>query len=350
MAAAAANPWTGTGAVYPWTITNTGAGGMTVKQTVAANHGAGNPCGLDFSRGTANVAQSMAATTNAIDATGSAGFVEYWVYAADLVSPNGWTFQTSTDGTTWTTRQSELTGSNHAFQLFHYDLSAAERVSTLRIRFQFAGNAVNTPPPKVRIDDITVVTTTPNAPTIVTMFDDGAHGDGLAGDGIFGGAIPPRTTGTIVNYTVTATDSAAATASSSGSYQVATAFAAWQTANFPGGASHPDSAAMLDPDKDGLVNLIEYALGTDPNASSPNPATITKVNISGSDYIRIRFAKNPAATDVTTTAQSSTTLDAASWGTNGFLIESNTASELIIRETTPAGTTTQRFYRALVTQ
>ncbi|MEK0451938.1 MAG: hypothetical protein RL088_4206 [Verrucomicrobiota bacterium] len=459
MAAAAANPWTGTGAVYPWTITNTGAGGMTVKQTVAANHGAGNPCGLDFSRGTANVAQSMAATTNAIDATGSAAFVEYWVYAADLVSPNGWTFQTSTDGTTWTTRQSELTGSNHAFQLFHYDLSATERVSTLRIRFQFAGNATNTPPPKVRIDDITVVTTTPNPPTVVTMFDDGAHGDGLAGDGIYGGAIPPQTTGTTVNYTVTMTDSAAGTASSSGSFQVAaaapvltvtpastltstgtvgsgvfspssvtytiantgtgtmtwsasksaawvtlsstngtlasganttvtatinatantlaigsysdsiafsnttngtgnttrpaslavtTAFATWQIANFTGGASHPDAAAMLDPDKDGLVNLIEYALGTNPNSSSPNPATISKVNISGSDYIRISFTKNPAATDVTTTAQSS--LDAGSWGTNGFIIESNTATELIIRETTPVGTATQRFYRALVTQ
>ena len=77
---------------------------------------------------------------------------------------------------------------------------------------------------------------------------------------------------------------------------------------------------------------------------------MSKVNISGSDYIRITFVKNPAATDVTTTVQSSTTLGAGSWGNTGFIIESETPTGITIRETTPIGTTQKRFYRASVVQ
>jgi hypothetical protein len=42
----------------------------------------------------------------------------------------------------------------------------------------------------------------------VAMFDDGAHGDGLAGDGIFGGTIPSSasTNGQMIRYAITATD------------------------------------------------------------------------------------------------------------------------------------------------
>jgi hypothetical protein len=148
---------------------------------------------------------------------------------------------------------------------------------------------------------------------------------------------------------LTATDGVATTFADIG-FTYASAFASWQTTNFSGGATNPDAAPLFDADHDGLVNLIEYALGTNPNASTPNPGTMTKVNISGSDYLRITFTKNPAATDVTTTVQSSTLLTPGSWGTDGFIIETNTASEITIRETTPIGTTARRFYRASVTQ
>ena len=169
----------------------------------------------------------------------------------------------------------------------------------------------------------------------------------------FGNAAAPSTSATfsaIGNYTLrlTATDGIATTFDDLAFTY--TALASWQNANFAGGAGNPNAALLLDPDFDGIVNLIEYATGTNPNASTANPAVVSKVNISGSDYIRVSIAKNPAATDVTTSVEASTTLGAGTWSNSGFVIESNTASELIIRESTSIGTTPKRFYRASVVQ
>ncbi len=224
MAATAANPWDGTNTIYPWTITNTGGGAGNLKQTALANHtasGSGNQFGLEMSKGATDPTKTMITTTNVINASGTAGSVEFWLFTQDLLSPNGWTFQLSTDsGTTWTTRASELTGLVHAYQLYHYDLLASERVSTLKMRFQFAGDAAATTPPKVRIDDITVVTTSGVPPATVTMYDDGLHGDGAAGDGVYGVQLPAQVMGTTVSYAIAVTDSNASitTLSAAGSY------------------------------------------------------------------------------------------------------------------------------------
>lgn len=210
MAATAATPWTGTGADHPWTITSL-SGTNAVRQLTAANHGSGNPCGLQFDKGDPTLTNNMAATATDIAAAGNAGFIEFWLGTTGMISPNGWTFQLSTDsGTTWTTRLSELTGSNHAMQLYHYDLTSAERVNTLRIRFQFAGYpaVAPAPAPKCSIDDLSVVTTSGNPPSQVTMLDDGTHGDGLPGDGVFGAFIPVKPGGTVVTFSITAADKA----------------------------------------------------------------------------------------------------------------------------------------------
>jgi hypothetical protein len=214
------NGWDGTGAAVPWTLTRAGAG--DIKQSTAANHGSGNICGLEMGKGTAVATGTMAQTTNAINAAGSAGSVEFWVATSNLTAGLGWTFQTSTDNTTWTTRLSETSGTNHVHQLYHYDLTAGERVSTLRIRFQFIGNGTGGPTgPKAYFDDITISVTTGSPPTVVTMYDDGLHGDGLAGDGVFGGAIPAQTAGTTITHSISATDAnAGSTTSTSVSYTV----------------------------------------------------------------------------------------------------------------------------------
>ena len=217
--------WTGTDSVNPWTITNTGGLG-NIKQTTAANHGTGNVCGLDMNGGSANAANTMVTTTNAINALGSNGYVEFWVSTSNLTAGLGWNFQLSTDGVTWVTRASELTGSNHGYlSVYHYDLIPTERVNTLKIRFQFVGNGLGGPSsPSVMIDDIKVVTTSGNAAVILTMFDDGAHNDGTAGDGLYGVQLPAQPAGTSVNYVIAATDNnATTTTSSESSYTVITA-------------------------------------------------------------------------------------------------------------------------------
>jgi Protein of unknown function (DUF1566)/YHYH protein/Abnormal spindle-like microcephaly-assoc'd, ASPM-SPD-2-Hydin len=223
VASAGMTGWDGTGAINPWIVNNTGGGAGNIKQTTAANHGTGNMSGLDMNGGSSDPAATMVTTTNAINAVGTSGYVEFWVATTNLTPGLGWNFQLSTDGTTWNTRVSELTGSVHGFvSVYHYDLTASERVNTLKMRFQFLGNGTPGPTaPSVQIDDIKVVTTTGSAATTIPMFDDGAHNDGAAGDGVYGAQIPAQLEGTLVSYTITATDNTSATStSSSNSYTV----------------------------------------------------------------------------------------------------------------------------------
>ncbi|MDB6129742.1 MAG: hypothetical protein JWM04_849, partial [Verrucomicrobiales bacterium] len=49
-------------------------------------------------------------------------------------------------------------------------------------------------------------TSTPGFFTRVSMLDDGQHGDGLASDGIYGVVLPPRATGTIIEFYLEAKD------------------------------------------------------------------------------------------------------------------------------------------------
>ena len=49
-------------------------------------------------------------------------------------------------------------------------------------------------------------------------------------------------------------------------------FANWMSTNYPGLVS-PDNQPGADPDHDGLTNLVEYALNTNPTTSSQPPGT-----------------------------------------------------------------------------
>ncbi|MEY4488913.1 MAG: hypothetical protein RIQ79_1421 [Verrucomicrobiota bacterium] len=227
MGTAATANWAGTGTVYPWTITFAGPPASPFAQTTAANHtasGQGNQYGMEITANAPPIANSTMTTTNAINATGTSATVEFYIATSGLTGTQGWDFQTSTDGTTYTTRLSELTGLNQAYTLKSYTLSASERVSTLKLRFRFAGPGMSTTP-KVMLDDIKVVVGGTSSPVTVAMLDNGANGDGTAGDGVYGyTAIPAQTAGTTVSFTITATDSAAAsTVSGNSSYTVATA-------------------------------------------------------------------------------------------------------------------------------
>ena len=207
MGAAAAKPWTGGGCDNLWTVTV--PSGQAVEQRTGSNYGTGNPCGLEFHVGTANLTDTMVTTTNAINAAGTSGYVEFWITAAGLTGTQGWTFQLDS-GSGFVTRLSELTANSHAWQLYHYDLAPAELTAGLKMRFQFCGG---TGDPRVDLDQITLAVTSGSggSPVTVTMYDDGAHNDGASGNGVYGAQIPAFPAGTTVDYYVTATDSAALT-------------------------------------------------------------------------------------------------------------------------------------------
>lgn len=175
--------------------------------------------GAEFQTGTASLTDSMISTTGSLDCTAASGFVEFHVQTRDLAAASGdqWAFQVSSDaGGTWQTRVADTTAVNHGFQLYHYDLAGAELGANTRLRFQFAGHSVVAParPPRVDIDEITVVLATPPQETAATMFDDGLHGDGAAGDGIYAAQIPMMPGGTAVSYRIVATGSHGASTTS----------------------------------------------------------------------------------------------------------------------------------------
>ena len=202
MAATAVKPWTGNGTVNAWTVT----GSSYFEQRTAANYGTGNACGMEFKGGAAlnALTGAMIATTNSINATATSGYVEFYVQTQTLDGTDGWTFQVDS-GSGYVTRLSELTGSSHTWQKFHYDLASSELVAGLKMRFQFTGGGTGDLDDRIDLDQIAVTLTSGGATTTtVAMYDDGANGDGVAGDGIYGAQIPAMPVGTAVSYYLTA--------------------------------------------------------------------------------------------------------------------------------------------------
>jgi formylglycine-generating enzyme required for sulfatase activity len=195
MATTATKPWTGAGGDNIWTVTYSSSNPF--EQASNWNYGSGNPCGMQFKQGTANLSNNMITASVGIPATGGAAFAEFYVWA-DGLSPNaGWTFQLDA-GAGYVTRLSELSGSNHNWALYHYDLQPSERVADLHLRFQFAGGAASN---RINLDQVAVRT---------------VAGGGLSsnltmspvGQSLYSATIPAQLAGSTVSYIITALDQA----------------------------------------------------------------------------------------------------------------------------------------------
>jgi hypothetical protein len=67
----------------------------------------------------------------------------------------------------------------------------------------------------------------------------------------------------------------------------------WQNAWWPGVSNPLVIAAWVDPDGDGMSNVLERALGTDPTAASVQPAIVARDN-----HLQITFTRARAAADI----------------------------------------------------
>ena len=91
-----------------------------------------------------------------------------------------------------------------------------------------------------------------------------------------------------------------------------------------------DTDPQLDPDKDGLINLIEYAIGTDP--LSPTVVQLPQVGfqqVLSNQYVVYRYQKNPEAGGVSISAEYTDELASPTWipitdFLNGIRIEDTT--------------------------
>jgi hypothetical protein len=151
MATNAVKPWTGSGCNNSWIVSFTD-NNNPFEQATNANYGGGNPCGLTFKNGTTNLSDSMITTALGIDAQGNSGTLAFYLEADSLTGYAGWAMQLN-PGTGFTTRLSELTASNHPYQLYTYNLQPGDLVSNLTLRFQFCGGSTTN---RIQLDDISL--------------------------------------------------------------------------------------------------------------------------------------------------------------------------------------------------
>jgi hypothetical protein len=91
------------------------------------------------------------------------------------------------------------------------------------------------------------------------------------------------------------------------------------------------SADTDDADADGLPNLVEYALGTDPSEQTASP----RVSVEGSNLLTLSFRVSKESGGLAITAESSTTLADNSWSTASLqqLEDENFAAESWVAST-----------------
>ncbi len=118
----------------------------------------------------------------------------------------------------------------------------------------------------------------------------------------------------------------------------------WEIENF----GNADPGANLpgdDADNDGITNLMEYALGTNPLAFTAGPATDLET-IADAAHLRMTVNKNPQATNLIYTVETCGAL--GDWSAVNTVIETDTATQLIVRDTFSTGTAARRFIRLRV--
>jgi hypothetical protein len=131
----------------------------------------------------------------------------------------------------------------------------------------------------------------------------------------------------------------------SATINIVSPFRAWQLTNFPTNADNTAIAGeAADPDADGLSNLLEYALGLNPNAF-----TLTSVVVdTTTGALRLTAPKNPNATDITYLVEVSG--DLVTWTASGTTVVTSTTSLLQVLDNTPLSGATRRFIRLKITK
>ena len=129
----------------------------------------------------------------------------------------------------------------------------------------------------------------------------------------------------------------------------ATALEAWRIAHFGSPDNSGPGADLNDPEKDGIVNLLEFATAGDPLAPTVTIGQLVK-NGSTLEYTYTRA--RAALAEVKYVREFSSTLTGV-WSQTGATVEtiiSEDATLQVVRVNTPAGSSGKRFVRLRVTR
>ncbi len=145
--------------------------------------------------------------------------------------------------------------------------------------------------------------------------------------------------GAVTSGVVTITDTPA----------VAPPIATWHLSKFGIDANNESIRGdNADPDFDGTVNLLEYALGLEPLI--PSPDSLPVADASGT-YLTLSVQKNLAATDVIFSVQVNDDLtNATGWSSSGTTILQDTPTFLEVRDNVPVSGSQQRFIHLQVSR
>ena len=132
---------------------------------------------------------------------------------------------------------------------------------------------------------------------------------------------------------------------------VASAATIWKQNHF---SSHANDELIAgdhaDPDKDGVENLLERALGLDPNRASVHGLpSISWTEIDGQKYLTLTVTKSSAASDLNFKVGVSSDLSTWLSGDTHTKILENTSTLLRVRDKTPLSNSTKRLMRLEVT-
>jgi hypothetical protein len=127
-----------------------------------------------------------------------------------------------------------------------------------------------------------------------------------------------------------------------------TAAQLWRQTFFGATAATGTAAPAADPDADGMTNLLEYALGTDPTSATananPTPLLSTTASTLSLSYLRARA-------ELTYTVETTTDLATVPWTSTGVTQATTPAGQMATASVpyTPAASA-KRFLRLRVTQ
>lgn len=134
--------------------------------------------------------------------------------------------------------------------------------------------------------------------------------------------------------------------------EVLGAFDQWRLEKF--GSDYSNAAISgdhADPDGDGLDNLSEYALGLEPRKADRGGIAFDTTMVGGKSHLRLTVTRNPQATDVALTIESTgTPRNASSWDASTTTVEIDTPEMLRVRDNTPMDAADARFLRLKATR
>jgi beta-glucanase (GH16 family)/regulation of enolase protein 1 (concanavalin A-like superfamily) len=118
-------------------------------------------------------------------------------------------------------------------------------------------------------------------------------------------------------------------------------FAEWQSLEWPGVSDPAIIGNLADPDRDGLVNLLEFALALDPATASTLPVNFVRNGAT----LEFTYTRSAIATGITYQVQWSDTLTSGSWSSAGVSeqIFSDDGSIQTVRASVAAGVSGRRF-------